>query len=117
MAQGLPPSTQVSSSPLRPSVPIAEPPSSPFVRAGANISESGAPPLALVFEEVSTLPPPNGTLLIDAISTPSIDAPIPDQLAYADAAAKVFRKSVLRRLQVIAVHKLVIASLPMANFR
>ena len=90
----------------RSSVPIAEPPSSPFVRAGANISESGAPPLALVFEEVSTLPPQNGTLLIDAISTPSIDAPIPDQLAYADAAAKVFRKSVLRRLQVIAVHKL-----------
>ena len=72
-------------------------------RAGAGRSGSDAPPL--VFEEVAATPPANDTPSINAISTPSIDAPIPTQLAY--AAAKVFGKSALRPRQVIAVNKLV----------
>ena len=72
-------------------------------RAGADRSGSDAPPL--VFEEVAATPPANDTPSINAISTPSIDAPIPAQLAY--AAAKVFGKSALRPRQVIAVNKLV----------
>lgn len=72
-------------------------------REGADRSESDAPPL--VFEEVVAAPPANDTPSIDAISIPSIDAPIPAQLSY--AAAKVFGKFVLRPRQVTAVHKLV----------